>query len=81
MFPLSCVVVVPIHVLPHLVLEPGHLLGEDGGQRSDKDGVERNPEEGVEDAVHPAVQRGGSLVTVAWKYGKELTKLVWKPLE
>ena len=67
MFPLSCVVVVPIHVLPDLVLEPGHLLGEHGGERSDKDGVERNPKEGVEDAVHTAVQRGGRLVTVAWK--------------
>ena len=65
------VVVVPINILPHLVLEPCHLFGEERGERSNKDGIEGNPKEGVEDAVHPTVQRGWCLVAVACKWEKE----------
>ena len=75
------VVVVPINILPHLVLEPCHLFGEERGERSDKDGIEGNPEEGIEDAVHPTVQSGWRLVAVACKWEKELTKSVPKPGE
>ena len=76
-----CIVVVPINILPHFVLEPCHLFCEERGKGADEDGVEGNPEERVEDAVHPTLQCDRRLVAVACKWEKELTKSVPKPEE